>query len=83
MSLHASMASRIYRSQKENNMYGDKWYERLKQINRIRKLTKEFYAKQQQQSQQAKPNSAVNSGASNANVTSNNVLNQSDFTNYI
>jgi tuberous sclerosis protein 2 len=53
MALHADMASKVYRSQKENannpNLYGDKWYERLKQINRIKNMSKDILAKQQQQ----------------------------------
>lgn len=49
MALHADLASRVYRFQKDSNPYGGKWYERLKQINRIRKTSKEHYAKQLQQ----------------------------------
>ena len=53
MALHADMTARIYRSQKDNNtVYGGKWYDRLKQINRIRKLVNEHNAKQPQQQQQ-------------------------------
>lgn len=47
MALHADIASKVYRSQKEGNIYGGKWYERLRQLNRIKKHSKEYYTKQQ------------------------------------
>ena len=47
MALHADIASKVYRAQKEGNIYGGKWYERLRQLNRIKKHSKEYYAKQQ------------------------------------
>ena len=76
MSLHASMASRIYRSQKDNNLFGDKWYDRLKQINRIRKLTKEHYAKQQQQQQQQQQQSQQNKSSLNSFSMAENLQNK-------
>jgi hypothetical protein len=87
MALHADMAAKIYRSQKDSNLYGGKWYERLKLINRIRKIAKEHNAKQLQQ--QAKttngPNDALSSLNTNALNSKINVssLNNTDFTNYI
>jgi hypothetical protein len=82
MALHASMASRIYRSQKDNNLFGDKWYDRLKQINRIRKLTKEHYAKQQQQQQQqqSQQNKSSSSGYNMTDNSQNKVVNTSTAT---
>jgi tuberous sclerosis protein 2 len=39
MALHADLAARVYRSQKDN-LYGGKWLDRLRQINRIRETCK-------------------------------------------
>ncbi|CAF0862230.1 unnamed protein product [Brachionus calyciflorus] len=55
MALHADMASKVCRTQKDSvngNIYGGRFYDRLKQINRIRKLTKDSTQKQSQQQQQ-------------------------------
>lgn len=97
IALHADIASKCYRFQKDNNgnnPYGGKWYERLKQINRIRKSCKEFYAKQQPvksatSSSTASTSSLVNSAAlsssaaaSTTNSQNNNDV-QFDFTEYI
>jgi hypothetical protein len=68
MALHADIATKCYRFQKDNNgtnPYGGKWYERLKQINRIRKSCKEFYNKQQQQNK-----SNANTSSTSSNVMS-------------
>ena len=65
MALHADIASKVYRSQKEGNIYGGKWYERLRQLNRIKKHSNEYYAKQQ--SKQASTTQA--SSASTANLS--------------
>lgn len=72
MALHADLATKCYRFQKDGNgtnPYGGKWYERLKQINRIRKSCKEFYSKQQR--------------SNNDNTASKSDENQLDFTEFI
>lgn len=44
MALHADIASKVYRSQKDGvNFYGGRFYDRLKQIKRILKLTKDSH----------------------------------------
>ena len=84
MALHADLASRVCRSQKDDrSIYGGKWYERLKQINRIKKMSLEHIANQQmpksgsaaqaQQGAPGKPAPAVSG-------LHDNIL---DFTNYI
>ena len=96
MALHADIASKMYRSQKESaNLYGDKWYERLKQINRIKNMSKDFLAKQQQQQQQQQQQKSPanfntmslnsNSMAATLNSATNtsNQTGQLDFTVYI
>ena len=82
MALHADLAARVYRFQKENNVYGGKWYERLKQINRIRKNSKEHYARQMQQN---KPTTTLSGSSapffgSNLEVSSNSSQNISSLT---
>ena len=91
MALHADIASKVYRSQKEGNIYGGKWYERLRQLNRIKKISKEHYAKQQQLNSSKGPNS--NTGGPRASFSEVNTApsspigssqhGQSDFTSYI
>lgn len=92
IALHADIASRCYRFQKDNNgnnPYGGKWYERLKQINRIRKSCKEFYAKQQPVKSGAQTTTATSSTNQPVNQTANMPTSQSnndgqfDFTEYI
>lgn len=71
MALHADLASRVFRSQKESGLYGGKWYERLKQINRIKKISKEHYVKIQ-----PKPNTGSSSPALNLATSKTNDLNK-------
>jgi hypothetical protein len=37
ISFHADLATKVYRAQKDGNNYGGKWWDRLRQINRIKK----------------------------------------------
>lgn len=90
MALHADIASKVYRSQKDSNLYGGKWYERLKQINRIKKLAKEQHGKQAAQPQQQMKNytdqmpktPASNTGYPSAGLPIS-TTGQLDFTDYI
>ena len=76
MALHADLAFKVYRFQKDSNPYGGKWYERLKQINRIRKTCKEHYAKQAQQNKST-------TGGTSTNLEPQTSDNQFDFTDFI
>ena len=75
MALHADIASKVYRSQ--GNLYGGKWYERLRQLNRIKNLSKEHYAKQQLKmpatfgNATGSSNSSSSSSSSGQNMPSN------------
>ncbi len=40
MAFHADLATKVYRAQKDGNNYGGKWWDRLRQINRIKKTCK-------------------------------------------
>lgn len=93
MALHADLATKCYRFQKDGNgmnPYGGKWYERLKQINRIRKSCKEFYTKQQRPTSEAgvgsRPVSTLGFGSTaipTSSMKTQTIENQLDFTDYI
>lgn len=84
MALHADLAAKVF--QKDNvNLYGGKWYERLKKINRIKTMSKEHYAKQmqllqqQQQQQQMRIAQNLSAGASSEAAKQPNSANLSSF----
>lgn len=81
LSLHADIASKVYRSQKDNvnaNIYGGRFYDRLKQINRIKKLTKDS-----QKPQLSKQNSQSDFRSNLTINTSDKTQSQFDFFDFI
>ena len=77
MALHADIASKVHRSQKDGvNFYGGRFYDRLKQIKRILKQTKDSHKSQQstKSNNESKNISANNSDKANV---------QMDFLEYI
>ncbi|RNA18649.1 tuberin isoform X2, partial [Brachionus plicatilis] len=77
MALHADIASKVFRSQKDGVVfYGGRFYDRLKQIKRIMKQ-----AKESQKSQQ--PAKTGNESKSGFTLNSEKVVGQMDFLEYI
>lgn len=81
MALHADFATKVYRAQKDGkDTYGGNWWERLKQINRIKKLCKE-----KQNNKDTSLNTTANTTSFNLNAinVNNSVANHdyhTDFT---
>jgi hypothetical protein len=84
MALHADLAYKVWRGQGEKNLYGGKWYERLKYINRIKKACKDYYAKKSSTSTLSSSASSKAPGTDQVNeATGTQEENQLDFTDFI